>query len=221
MRRSPEHLAGADGLTPSARRLGDIERRERVDQRVETILDLGVECGEAREPAVSFFVVLLLASREVRAARFRLTAKLDHGAPAADQIEEEYDDRDDQQGMDQATAHVHRKTQEPEQKEDSNDGVQHDSLLVCSVCVRLSSLMILLERRRRWNPQVQGYLMQEAWIRGLAPCGVGRVGHCGTARARADEVREVGSGQYPARRAHKRVEVAIFATAGAEQSGGY
>jgi hypothetical protein len=101
----------------------------------------------------------------------RLTAKLDHGAPAADQIEDEYDDRDDQQGVDQATAYVHRKTQEPEHKEDSNDGVQHDSLLVCSVFVCLSSLVILLEQRRHWNPQAQGYLMQEAWIRGLAPCG--------------------------------------------------
>jgi hypothetical protein len=75
----------------------------------------------------------------------RLTAKLDHGAPAAEQIEEEYDDRDDQQGVDQATAHVHRETEEPEHKKDSNDGVQHDFRLVCSVLVCSSSLVILLE----------------------------------------------------------------------------
>jgi hypothetical protein len=118
----------------------------------------------------------------------RLTAELDHGATAADQIEEEYDDRDDQQGVDQATAHVHRKTQEPEHKEDSNDCVQHDSLLICSVFVCLSLLVILLEQRRRWNPQVQRYLMQEAWIRGLAPCGARR--QCAPLVGRQREVQQ-------------------------------
>jgi len=66
--------------------------------------------------------------------------------------------------------------------------------------------MIVLEQRRRWNPQVQGYLMQEAWI----------------SRPRSLRCQTSGSLRNCApRRAHGRVEVAIFATAGTEQSCGY